>query len=215
MGIFNFNKKPDFGIYSFYRSNISPAMVKGQEAVFKKMGYTIQQVMDDEMDHYQFLNNILSRSDTPEYILFFDIDCIPLHKEAIERVLQQLSDNKTIAGAAQTANHLLEGKNLYVGPFFMGISKKVYQALGCPDMGSNNSWDIGALPSILAKFREDISIKFWFPTHVEQPKWNLYQHGMFGLGTTYEGLVYHAFESRWGDSDSIFMKKCASVIAGK
>lgn len=201
-----------YGIYSYYKSNISQEIVSLQSCVFKKFEFEITQIKNDNWEHFQFLNSILNDPLTPEFILFFDIDCIPLTKESISLVLQQIQDQNTIAGGAQTANHLLDGKNLYIGPFFMAISKTVYKKLGSPCMSSTSIWDIGALLTIIAKFRGDVSIKYWMPSSVDFPKWDLYPERNFGYGTTYENHIYHAFESRWGDSDNIFIKKCKELL---
>lgn len=205
-------EKKNFAIYSFYKSNVSYSVIKGQRDVFESLGIGINQIIDDNISHGDFLNRILRDPKSPEYLVFFDIDCIPLKRQAIIKLLSQILDKKTIAGAAQTASHLLNGKNIYIGPFYFGISKTVYQSLGNPDMKECAYCDVGGMLTMIAKFQGEAKIKFWYPTHVQVPKWDLYMHGKFGLGTTYSNLVYHAFESRLGESDNSFVRKCREVI---
>ena len=202
----------NYGIYSFYKSNINQSVIKAQKDVFSAFGLRINQIADDEISHGDFLNKICNDTISPEYIIFFDIDCIPIKKEAISKVLYQIKDGKTIAGAAQTCNHVLNGENLYVGPFFLGLSKTVYNKLNCPDMNEGSFWDVAGLLSIAAVYHKKTRIKYWYPTDVEEPKWDLYKNGKFGIGTTYENLVYHAFESRLGSCDNGFIKKCSQVL---
>ena len=202
-----------YAIYSYFKSNVSSEVVEAQKDVFRSLGLSINQIQDDTISHGEFMNRVLRDPNSPEYIVFFDIDCIPLSRKAIELLLSQILNRQTIAGAAQTASHLLNGKNLYIGPFFLGITKSLYHRLGNPDMRENTFCDVGGLATAIAKFEGNTKIKYWYPSHVEVPKWDLYQKGKFGLGTTYRGLVYHAFESRLGESDNSFVRKCREVMA--
>jgi hypothetical protein len=43
--------------------------------------------------------------------------------------MSDLERAKTLAGAAQTANHLRNGQNLYVSPFFFAISTSYLKEL--------------------------------------------------------------------------------------
>ena len=56
-------------------------------------------------------------------------------------------------------------------------------------------------------------LKFWWPTHIEEDKWPLFHsdHPRFGLGTTYDDCIYHAFYSRNNLSDR-FLEKCKTVL---
>ena len=202
----------NIGIYSFYKSNVASEIIKKQKLVFEHFGLTINQILDDDITHGDFLNKTINDANTPDFLIFFDIDCIPLNKKAITKLVSQIRDRKSIAGAAQTANQFLQGKNIYVGPFFFGISKTVYWNLNSPDMNDGAIWDVGGLLTMVARFQREVNIRFWYPSSVEVPKWNLYKKCKFGLGTTYEKLVYHAFESRLGESDNAFVKKCNEIL---
>lgn len=202
----------NLGIYSFYKSNVCNVVSESQKAVFEKFGYNITQVLDDNITHGDFLNRVLNNPDSPDFLIFFDIDCIPIQSKAISKLLKQILNRKTIAGAAQTAEQFLQGKNMYVGPFFFGISKSLFLNLGSPDMNEGSFWDVGGLLTMSAKFQGEVKIRYWYPTSVETPKWKLYNKGMFGLGTIYNKMVYHAFESRLGESNNSFVQKCNLVI---
>lgn len=203
------------GIYSFYKSNVAVEIVEKQKLVFQYFGLEITQILDDNISHGDFLNLTINSEQTPDFLIFFDIDCIPLNKKAITKLIAQIRDRKSIAGAAQTANQFMQGKNIYVGPFFLGLSKTVYWNLNSPDMNDGAIWDVGGLLTMAARFQNEIKIHFWYPSSVEVPKWNLYKNGKFGLGTTYSKLVYHAFETRLGESDNAFTHKCNEILNQK
>jgi hypothetical protein len=122
-------------------------------------------------------------------------------------LLNDLLEPDSLVGAAQTANHLREGKNLYVSPFFFAISTRYLKALNYPDMRmteqikkTNDFPDAVDAGQHLSEVVSEHGgkLKFWWPTHIEEEKWPLFhpEHTRFGLGTTYNDCIYHAFYSR-------------------
>jgi hypothetical protein len=147
-----------------------------------------------------------------DYLIFFDIDCIPTQKNWLQKLLDDLTAPRTIAGAAQTANHLQNGKNLYVSPFFFAISTAFLKELDYPDMNMTPDMDAGQnLTEVILK--KGGTVKFWWPTHIEEEKWDLFhpEHKKFGPGTTYNDCIYHAFFSR-ENLAARFVLKCRSVL---
>ena len=57
------------------------------------------------------------------------------------------------------------------------------------------------------------NLVYWWPTHIEEDKWPLYHpiHTRFGLGTTYNDNIYHAFYSRSNLSNR-FLDKCKYLL---
>jgi hypothetical protein len=202
-----------FKIFSFYNHNINPEVPEYQRAVFKHFGFTVNQVMDKKLNHGDFLNHICRTVTDTDYLLFFDIDCIPICREWLALLLADLLEPRTIVGAAQTANHLRDGKNLYVSPFFFAISTAYLKELHYPDMRPTPDMDAGQ------NLTEHITragghTRYWWPTAIEEVKWRLYhpEHPEFGLGTTYNNAIYHAFNSRDGLSGN-FIQKCRAVLS--
>jgi hypothetical protein len=199
-----------FYISSYFQSNISPFFPYYQSKIFELLGYKINQVCNDYISHGDFLNSTLLNQNA-EYFIFFDIDCIPLRKEALEIILSEINDKNSIAGAAQSAIHINGGLNLYIGPFFLGLSKTVYKKLNKPDFNGNSQFDVAGRLTYFAK-KNHVNIKYWFPTNVEEELWPLYQHGFFGIGTTYEDKIYHLFRSSGGENIGRYIKKAKFVI---
>ncbi|MEP6951090.1 MAG: hypothetical protein ABI863_17510, partial [Ginsengibacter sp.] len=61
-----------------------------------------------------FLNHVCSDIKEAEYLVIFDIDCVPIKKDWFNNVTEELHEPRTIIGAAQTANHLRNAQYLYV-----------------------------------------------------------------------------------------------------
>lgn len=202
-----------FKIFTFYNSQINPEIPKHQKLVFDKFGISINQIKDDGTNHAGFLNEICKNTIDTDYLIFFDIDCIPTKKEWIVHLLTELLENKeTIVGAAQTANHIGDAKNLYISPFFVGISTDFLKKLNYPDATANSKMDVWQNITEQAKLHNG-NLKYWWPTDIEEEKWYLHHpvHNKFGIGTTYNDLIYHAFFSRENNSDG-FINKCKSIL---
>ncbi len=128
--------------------------------------------------------------------------------------MQDLAEPHSIAGAAQTANHLRDAKNLYVSPFFFGISTTYLKELDYPDMNMTDDMDAGQnLTEHIIK--DGGKINYWWPTAIEEEQWYLHhpEHNKFGFGTTYNDRIYHAFLSRF-DLSNRFIRKCKSILPG-
>lgn len=212
-----FNRKPGhrslIKIFSFYNKHVDSELPKYQEAVFKKFGLKINHIVNDDLNHGDFLNWVCRDVTDTDYLIIFDIDCIPTRREWLPLLLADLVHPRTIVGAAQTANHIREARNLYVSPFFFGISTAYLKELNYPDMHLvEGHVDVGQnLTEAILK--NGGNIKYWWPTHIEEEKWSLYhpQHTRFGMGTTYNDAVYHAFFSGVNLS-ARFIVKCQSLL---
>lgn len=196
---------------SYYQKNIKKEIINSQKAVFNYLEIELIQC-ESEMSHGDFLTTAVPLYLDKKLIVCFDVDCVPLSKYAIISILKDIDDERTLAGAIQTANHKLEGKNIYIGPFFMAFSSKLFRSLRPIDFNEDSSHDVGG--QITSKCLENgFNVKYWFPTDVQIPKWYLYPNGYFGIGTTYNGLVFHNFEIRKNLGIS-FKKMCSSILRG-
>lgn len=205
---------PRYKIFSFYKGNVNPKVPRYQKAVFRYFGQTVHHVVREDFEHGDFLNHICRTEKDTDYLIFFDIDCIPVSAQWLPRLLTDLQEPQSIAGAAQTANHLGNGENLYIGPFFFGIATAYLRELGYPDMRMTDTMDAGQnLTAVIAQ--QGGHVKYWWPTHIEEKEWKLFHpiHTDFGPGTTYNDLVYHAFFSRFDLADR-FVIKSKQLIKG-
>lgn len=207
------------GIYSFCTDNLVPYKTF-QKMVFDKLNIPIYQLpkyiseYNDPKHQAGTFKPIIESTDHDFYI-FFDIDCIPLNVYFYEKIVNKIKDGNTLAGAIQTANHLPNPINSYVSQAFMGISREVFYKIGCPNGISDFNHDEFQSYTELC-IKNEINIEYWMPTKVEIPMWKLYKNsihiGEFGIGTTYENMIYHNFASRDGSYFDYFVDKCKEVI---
>lgn len=187
---------------SFYNSNIDLRVIEYQKKVFDHFGIEVEQVLTG-MTHPDAIDFYLKTASWEEVALF-DIDCIPLVQNILE-IARMAVQNDVIYGAAQNANHLQD--YIYCSPAFMCFTRSAWTGAGKPSFREVDKYDVGGYFSSL---REKLLL---YPTKVEAPIWRLTDTKMFGHGTIYDGLVYHAFESRCNhESTSMFIEKCKEVI---
>jgi hypothetical protein len=197
-------------IVSCYFDNIDEKIVEYQKKVFDKFKVPIEQHITT-LTHGEFLTQFVKSNLETKYLIFFDIDCIPTSQYFLIKILQDICDENTLAGAIQTANHKQNGNNIYVGPFFMAFSSKLYQELEIETLEKNDNFDVGGVFTHLA-IKNQKKVKFWFPTQVKTPKWFLYPNSYFGNETIYDGLIYHTFEIRFKKNKNKFIRMCKSII---
>lgn len=193
---------------SFYNGNINPEIVRYQKLVFDHLGIDIIQYKYQDDHSHGFAIDWWLKNHEWEDIAIFDIDCIPLSKVTLNHAKVQIED--CLFGAAQKANHI-PGSKIYASPAFICFSKKVYNKLGQPTFIDGNGFDVGAFVSHCAR-QSNVTVSLLWPTRVEVEKWELDGVTKFGLGTTYQGMVYHAFESRFNETTNRFIEKCKEVI---
>jgi hypothetical protein len=208
VGIFTFCT-PDLFEYQQY-----------QRKVFDKFGIPIHQLSlhmgpsEDILRQYGPYKQWILETNF-DYYIFFDIDCIPLKLDFYNKVLDQIKDNNTITGVIQTANHLSNPLNTYIGQAFMAFSRDVFYKIGCPNsIGDYTHEEFQRYTDL--SIDHGVRVLYWMPTGVKIPMWDLvkdgHKIGQFGIGTTYENLIYHNFCSRNGDYKELFFQKCLEVI---
>lgn len=197
-------------IISIHNGNVDPDIVKYQKLVFDYLGLDLIQV-ETKLQHPDALNAITL--DPFEQLAIFDIDCIPLTKKAFTTGQRKTGKfSNTLYGCAQQANHI-PGSKIYVSPFFMMFHKDTFAAMEHPYFNASEKGDVGYEVTLDAE-QNGVNIEMLWPTEVEEPKWNLGLASTFGPGTTYQTGIYHAFQSRMGNSE-MFVNKCKEVLDGK
>lgn len=199
---------------SFYNSNINPKVVEYQKKVFDHFGIELVQYKFNAEHSHGFaidwwLKNCWADIGF-ENIAIFDIDCIPI-TDIVITAADHFVEQGFLFGAAQRANHI-KGSDIYCSPAFMCLSHKSYELAGWPTMQGTQWHDVGGF--LTSEFaRSKTAPRLLWPSSVESPQWQLTNDLMFGHGTTYDGVVYHAFESRFNhESTSMFINKCKEVI---
>lgn len=100
----------------------------------------------------------------------------------------------------------------YAGPAFFVISKKNYKNLGEPSYLETYRSDCGEELSYIAR-EKGFDVKYIKFSHCIEPKWHLKEGVEFGIGSTYEDLVYHNFQARSSSSIDLFIEKCKNILS--
>lgn len=200
-------------IVTMYWNNISRKMVVDQKMTFRKLGYDIIQFERTGQSHGAFLDEQLRIIAEDDVILSVDIDCIPLHREVIDKAVSFARDGG-IWGCAQVSNHLPEPEHVFAAPCFHAISKRTWRSLDCPSFCPDELNDVAQLMTRIAQTRG-------VPLHIAKPEFCLlpiYRFGSeypYGVGTFFAGGVFHLYQSRTGRYHGLFSEVADCVIAGR
>lgn len=85
-----------YEIYSFAHINLPKIIVDQQLKVFDKFGLKINQIINDDT-HGKNLENLIKNCKS-DYIVIFDVDCIPLVKNIFDYINDDIQ-NYDLVGA--------------------------------------------------------------------------------------------------------------------
>jgi hypothetical protein len=204
--------------------NINPSIVDSQKMVMDHFDIPIQH-HNYEMRHGEWMDHVI-RNSQEDVVVIFDIDCVPLNKAWLDNLISYVSDNKTFVGSAQASNHLKIKNHIYAAPNFFAISRSAFDQLGRPsfhakwDSDHDHGWDVAQNVSLVA---QSMNFKFrvLMPTFYEKPindsgeSWDLGPCGQYGIGTVFDNVVYHLFNSRYQDNINLFSKRCLEIVEGR
>ena len=200
---------PDLRIVSFSWDNVSKIIRQGQRDVIQTLGHDVEQYVFDRRPHAVFLNDLFLNSGTNDVLLILDIDALPLNKEVIDEAYC-FARKGGIFGAAQVSNHL-DPSHVFVAPCFLALSVMTWVALGRPTFDSNSTNDVAQHLTRIAQ-DHSINIKFLYPEFSCIPKYAFNDRFPYGIGTFYQGGIFHLFESRRQSYNRLFKLVAASVI---
>ena len=197
-------------VVTVFQDNIPPEVVGMQAEVicrFLPSGCDFESVA---VGHHALGLDDYFRSTRHDAYLVLDIDCIPLTSWVISWMFEQAYSG-ILVGAAQRANHISNGNHLYAGPCALAFSRNVWERLGGVSFRATDRGDV-AEEITYACEGLDIPVSLLWPTRVKIPKWTLLPNIEFGLGTTYGGAFFHAFEISKGHTVGMFLEKCREVL---
>ena len=113
---------------------------------------------------------------------------------------------------SNNTHNVLEGfEYTYAGPAFFVISKEVYTFLGKPSFLETYRSDCGEEISYIAR-EKGVEVKYINFSHCIKPMWHLRDDIEFGIGSTYENLVYHNFQARVPSNLPLFIEQCSKIL---
>lgn len=181
-------------IHTMYWDNIPADILEHQRAVFAHLELPLQQERAHKQPHGLWMTEVLERHGSDDVVIFCDIDAFPLRRQACLDAIAQAQAG-ALFGLAQFSNHK-PGHQVYAGPMFMALRKRLWEELGRPDLQTSKQYDAAEVLSALARER-GIALAMPAPTATLIPKWALGHEGVFGIGTFYgQRDFFHLFESR-------------------
>ena len=233
-------------IASYYMPNINPKTVKLQSEVVKKFNRTKLPhfIIKGEMPHGIFLDYFWTCMGEPvktinveipktmlfDYVLFLDIDCIPVSENAIDYYVSRAHDGVLI-GNAQRSGHIQNNNHLFAAPSAIALSKENFIKMGRPsaletarsDVAEEYTYEserVGIQVDMMSPKRYDRDVFRYDWEQDRRPYWTL-EHGLpnYGLGTTYGNeeigdLFWHNFQIRVPGQEEHFWKKCEDLLNG-
>lgn len=195
-------------VISVYGGDIDDEILYYQRLAFAHAQIPLEQIKFDpqggRFSHGQALNETLDSLKFEE-VAIFDVDAFCISPTFLQRVLT-LARNGFVVGAAQNSNHLKGSEFDYIGPCFISFSKNTWV---------KNKGEYGFIEVINRETNEGIMdvgeyfyhqcynnsghefVKLIYPSSVNEPKWCYNKAGCrFGVGTWFDGVVYHQFECR-------------------
>ena len=201
-------------IHTLAWPNTHPGIVKAHSDVCKHLQLEVTTHIR-EVPHGQWMNEVMATS-TADVVGFLDIDCIPLNAEIVEQSYI-FAAKHTMVGIAQASNHIPPYSHIFAAPAFLFVNRKVWNDLHCPTFSETEIGDVAENVSYALEMA-GLRYKTLYPTHYTKAPaeglWHLHTYGVYGIGTVFEGGVYHLYQARVGDNAELFIQTCEQVIAG-
>lgn len=197
-------------IVSFYHSNLNREIVEYQKKVFDKLGIPLEQV-EFSGSHGNAINDYLDNNQW-DVITIFDVDCIPLDVDVVNKAAR-LVDDTTIYGNAQVSN-----SKPYAAPSFLTFTRNLYETsthkrfdgmYHRDDNGNYLEADCAEVFSV-ENIRRGNKVLLSYPIEAKIHMWKYSgdsDHPAFsyGTGTVFDNNTYHNFQIRLGEVQSIFI----------
>ena len=199
-------------VVSFYMDNIRRGVVAAQRRLLARFlpdGVAVRQIRTG-LKHAAAIDAFLAETRFRNVIVL-DIDCVPVADGAIERLIDGAVAGKLI-GTVACANHLANGRHVFIGPYGMALSRDLWERLGRPPCAATERGDVAEEFTYAAEAK-GLPVEPLWPVASDDTIWELPNGIRYGHGTTYEGGLWHAFEIRHRDHQAAFIRRCEAFLA--
>jgi hypothetical protein len=178
------------------------------------VNYTLEQIPPGP-----WMDQVMHNS-TADVVAFLDVDCVPTNRQVIDNTIAWTVNNRSFVGIAQVSNHINPKSHIWAAPAFLFIWRDTWKAMQCPTLSETHNSDIAENLSHTAEIM-DVRYKALYPTHWTiapdggSIPWKLHNYGWYGIGTHYEGGVFHLYQGRTARHVELFSNRCNDIIAGK
>ena len=202
-------------VNTLYWPDSEPSIVNAHADVMKhlgiEVGYTIA-----KRGHGAWMDEVMEKSET-DIVCFLDIDCVFTNLKVFEDAIDFCAKTKSFTGISQVSNHIKPASHIFAGPAFFMIWRDTWVTMNSPTFSEMVMCDVGENVSYTAEML-GIKYKTLFPTHYyrrpENERWFLHSWGEYGIGTYFEGGVFHLFQGRMKQNQELFVKVCGDIVSG-
>ena len=202
-------------IHCLHWPNVDPKIVKAHKETCEHFGMNVNYTCET-IEHGLWMDNIMMSS-IAEAKLFIEIDCVPTNKEIVDKAIGFALNNKSMVGIAQVSNHIAPYSHIYAAPAFLAISRDIWDDMGRPSFCTNENCDTAENVSYAAEIYK-VKYKTLYPTHYfKEPEggaWDLHTYGKYGIGTHFEGGVFHLYQGRMLQNADLFYNVCKGIRNG-
>ena len=215
----------NFEIHTLYWKNSNPVFYHYHSKIMNKFNVDIN-YSNENINHGIWMDKVINESKS-DIIGFIDIDCVVTNDQIISECIKYLNKKKSIIGIAQVTGHIHPANHIFVGAGFFFIFKKSWEDVGKPSFVQlkdklknyfKTKYDY-AEGVCYAFEKKKIKYKALYPTHFqkynETNQYHLHNYGPYGIGTHFNGGIYHLYESRNNDNIQLFKKKCEEILNNK
>jgi hypothetical protein len=223
----------DHKVISFYGNDLPNEIIELQKRIFDYFEIDVEQIpFKNNLDadrHAKAIEDYLSSQKNWDSITLFDVDCIPITKDCVNKAIILISDENTIYGNAQVSN-LFEINQYKTPPFaapsFLSFSRKVWEESKCknfkfthypnPD-GHLTEVDVAEMFT-RENEKQGRRILLAYPTKCDTDHtWKYdgnfgYPKFSYGNGTEYESGTFHNFQIRIPDKQIVFVNYCKKIL---
>jgi hypothetical protein len=220
-------------IVSFYGNDLPNEIILLQKKVFDFFKIDVEQIpFKNNLNsdrHADAIQDYLNSENDWDSITLFDVDCIPINEDCINKAINYISDNNTIYGNAQASN-LFDINPFktppFVAPSFLSFSRKVWEESNCknfrfthypnPD-GNITEVDVAEMFS-RENEKQGRRLVLSYPIKCETDHtWKYdgyfnYPKFSYGNGTEYESGTFHNFQIRVPDKQIVFINYCKKIL---
>lgn len=208
-------------IHTLFWKNSDPKFYNYHSQIMNKFGLKIN-YCNENINTGEWMNNVMNHA-TSDVVGFVDIDCVITNNDIVPDCINFSKSNKTIVGIAQVSNHIFPRNHIFAGPAFFFIYRDTWIKVGRPSfMQLKNKFKnffrtkYDVCEGVCYKFeKKNISYKALYPTHFDIPRkeYRLHNYGAYGVGTLFQGGVYHLYESRRSENLDLFEKRCKQILS--
>lgn len=201
-------------INTLHWDNVDSRIILSHKKVMKSLAIPVNYNCSN-IRHGVWMDIIFENTIADIYV-FFDIDCVPINRDAYDESLQYVIDNNTFIGNAQVSNHIEPKTHIFAAPSFFAISRDCYNKLNKPSFCETHRSDVAEEVSHVADSM-GVNYRCLYPTKFDKASetdgvWRLGGYGVYGIGTIFEDKFYHLFQSRIRKNVDLFERRCEEII---